>query len=459
MNEGYDEVFDDRGRLRPSYTALGRRAPWDPLRPPPSVVAQLRDRPLGDDTRILPVPWAIDAAEYEAVIQRGTAQRARALQLFFADVVLGEQSFLKGNTSLTPELFAAILASEGTELETLRQYWGSHERERICFVYGPDLARDPRGRWTVLEDNIGCVGGTADGYFVVEAYARAVGLEMVRSSLHESDLSIALNQWIKRHALPNADGMVALFGCEADAPDAAGLWLAEHVRRRRILEAIGVDVRTGTQVLQLWQPQSGGRPPTAVANFDVDSEAARTALFDNGFRQRKLPLLNAPGTGLLGNKALLAFVEDMIRFYCAEEPILETPQLRILRDGVLPDEPTAWVVKLASGCQGSAVFVLRRRSREQIEAIQTLVRRSLPGAIAVAQRYVEPSRLCWAGPETWDAFRLELRPIAYVLGSQDVFVAERAVGKAISSFDARGLNNISQGACYVPVIALAATSS
>lgn len=448
----YDEIFDERGHLRPGYAALRCGSSWDPLRPSAFVAEQLRDRPLGDDARILPVPWVIDDVEYVSVIQHGVAQRARALQMFFADMVLGGQQFLTSTTTLTAELFAEILAFEGTTLDSLRQYWVSQATERLCFVYGPDLVRSPHGRWTVLEDNIGCVGGTADSYFVADAYARAIDRPMSVPHPPESDLSIAIRRWMQCYGQEAMDRVIALFGCESDITDVTRLWFTEDVRRRGILDALGIDVRVGTQVQQLWEAVSDSQHPTAIVNFDMESEAARTNLYDIGFRQRNIPLLNAPGTGLLGNKALLPYVDDMIRLYCAEEPIFETPEVRFLSDGVLPDEPNDWVVKQVTGCQGTTVFVLKRRSRAQVEVIQTRMQRSWSGSAAVAQRYVEPSRLAWAGSGSWDAFRLELRPIAYILGWQDVYVGEYPVGKAISNLDARGLNNISQGACYVPVL-------
>jgi hypothetical protein len=87
----HNEIFDEHGHLRPGYAALHSSSPWDPLRPPAFIADQLCNRPLGDDTRILPVPWVIDDAEYVSVIKQGIAQRASALQMFFADMVLGEQ--------------------------------------------------------------------------------------------------------------------------------------------------------------------------------------------------------------------------------------------------------------------------------------------------------------------------------------------------------------------------------
>ena len=163
-------------------------------------------------------------------------------------------------------------------------------------------------------------------------------------------------------------------------------------------------------------------------------------------------MLNAPGTGVLGNKALLPYIDDVIRFFTGQDPILPTPSTRLLRDGLLPADKENWVVKTTAGCQGTEVFVLGWQPRQRLEAIEGLVRKEWSGAVAVAQRYVEPSRLTPAGPGGWDGYRVEIRPVTYVLDWQDVYVSDQPVGKVVSTYDARRLNNISQGACYVPVL-------
>jgi uncharacterized circularly permuted ATP-grasp superfamily protein len=448
----YDEAFAESGQLRPTYAALRQRWGWDPLRPPLWVAEQLRDSPLGDDTRILPLPWAIDDTEFDTVIRPGIAQRARALQMFFADAILGPGRFLD-SSPLTEDLFDEILASEGRSYDRMRRQWASHGLEEIRFVYGPDLVRDPDGRWTILEDNVGCVGGSADSFFVSDAFARAAGLSSFPEDPRTSDLSIALDRWLSRVGQACVDdGAIAIMGCESGEASPRSIRLRENARRQAIIEALGIQIWDGRELDQLWRDDYPDQGPGAVINFAGDSAGERALLHEVGFGRLHVPLLNAPGTGSLGNKALLPYVDDMIRFFCAEEPILTTATTRILRDDFLPDDLSRWVVKLAAGSQGTGVFVLGTKSQEQLTTIWTLLSRSWPDSGAVAQVYVEPSRLSPTGPGSWDAYRLELRSIAYVLGWKDVHVSDQPVGKAVAHFDLDRLNNISRGACYVAVI-------
>jgi uncharacterized circularly permuted ATP-grasp superfamily protein len=246
--------------------------------------------------------------------------------------------------------------------------------------------------------------------------------------------------------------VIALTCCEFGGGNPWSPQLRESARRQIILEALGIHAADSRQLEVLCHDGNRNQCRRAIVNFAVDSREAFGMLDEMAFERRRLPMMNSPGTGLLGNKALLPYVEDMIRFFCEEEPLVATPTTRLLRDGALPDDPDNWVVKLAAGRQGTEVFVLSMQSSEQLAAIRKLVARPWPDSGAVAQVAIEPSRLSPMGPGSWEAYRLELRPTAYVIGWQEVYVADQPVGKAVSNFDLKRLNNISQGACYVAVV-------
>jgi len=439
----FDEAFEADGRLRPAYEALRRRLGGDALRPPAEVSARLRERPLGDDARILAIPLVLEESEYGA-IQAAVAQRARALQSFFCDAVMGDGRFLASGRGLAPALLDEILACEGTSLAQLRRAWGSHEPDEIRFVYGPDLAREPSGRWVVLEDNVGCVGGAADGFFVADAYARAAG--QPAPTLETADLARAVEHWLGPRAHRSVgEPIIASLGCEPGGGDSASPRLRENARRARLLAPLGIEAVGGAELERLLRP--GRTRPGALVNF----EHLAAHLVGTVFGRLRIPLLNSPGTGLLGNKALLPFVGDMIRFFCGEEPLLATPSTRILRDGESPEPRGDWVVKMSTGAGGNGVFLPGSEMAGRLESVHALVRASGPCGV-VAQRFVEPSTLSLAGRGARDAHRVELRPMTYVVGWEEVLVGEQPVGKAVSSFGRPRLNNVSRGAAYVAVL-------
>jgi glutamate---cysteine ligase / carboxylate-amine ligase len=420
----YDEAFDQAGRLRPAYAAARERWGRNLLCPTVEAAASLTARPLGDDARILPVPWLIDEGDYATVLRPGVVQRAGALQRLFADTVLGHEHRC---------LLADALATEGNEesLDQLRACWAGRDRDDICFVYAPDLVRDPAGRWTVLEDNVGCVGGSADSFFVADAFARATGLAAAPAPLDTSDLAIAVGRWLGRRNLrAGSDAVVALMGCESSLCSR----IHEHARRQLILDALGIPVVGAI------------RSPAAIVNFDP------TGVDGAAFARRRVPWLNALGTGVLGNKALLPHVDATIRHSCAEEPLLRTPDTAVLRDPRLPDDPPNWVVKSASGSQGTDVFMLDAQPERRLGTMRRRIPGAWPAPGVVIQRYVEPSRLAFPERDARTAYRLELRPIVYVLGWREIYVGEQLLGKAIPASDSRRLNNVAQGAAYVAVV-------
>jgi hypothetical protein len=420
-------------------------------------VERFRNRPFGDDTPTLPVPLALDDAECRSEIRAGVAQRARALQQFFADVVLGKRCFLR-ESPLTASLFEEIVASERTSLEELRRWWSDHDGEAVRFVYAPDLMREPGGRWLVIEDNVGCVTGCVDSHLILDLYRSATGLRTEPS--FRPDLDLVVERWLDRLELtPDDAGVVALMSDGAAAHSCGSLRFKEDDRRRHRVEQLGVRVVDDDELERLCCRASGAPGLKAVVNIGVPSSMRLWLLLrDEAFGRLRVPFLNAPGTSVLGSKALLPFVSDIVRYYCAEDPILESPRTVLLRDGLLPHDLDNWLVKEAAGCQGTGVFILRSQPQERIDAIVKLLRTSWPARAAVGQRHVEPSRLHTAG-RGGRQYAVEVRALAYVLGWQEVFVGEHCIAKLAPSSTPETLNNITCGGSYAPVIRVHTTDA
>src|SRR5690606_9926728 len=159
----YDEMFDPAGRIRPPYRgihtaldgmdaaelaarsdALGRAFVDQGVTF--SLSGQERPFPLD------PVPRVIAAAEW-ARLEKGFAQRVRALEMFLADVY-GPQTILK----------------EGVVPRRLITTCPNFHREAAGFappngvrihVSGIDLIRDEQGVFRVLEDNLRSPSGVS----------------------------------------------------------------------------------------------------------------------------------------------------------------------------------------------------------------------------------------------------------------------------------------------------------
>jgi hypothetical protein len=391
----YDEAVAPDGRLRPAYAELARRLGRDPLAW--SAVAH----PFADATPVAAVPLALDDREYREVVQAGVVQRALALQACFAAAVLGDDDPPAELDDVRRRSIAALAAA--APLARLRRLWRGRTADAVCFTFAADLVRDRDGRWLVLEDNVGCVGGAAD------AHALLAGLAPPGAP----DLAVAVRRWLAAHGDGEAVAVVA---------DAAGdRRFREDERRARLLRELGV-------------PLVDGRlPERATAIVNLGAHAAGTwSWLDRRFARDGAALLNAPGTGALGTKALLPLMDDLIRHHLHEPPRLASPPTIELADSELPAEPEDWVVKAAGGCGGHDVHVLRWDAPPA------------PPPGAIAQRYVEPSRL--AGRV------VELRAFAHVVGAGRVVAGEQAIAKLVPDRVPRPLHHISAGAVYAPVV-------
>jgi len=431
----YDEAVDPAGQPRAPYAELAQRLGWDPRQPPQRVTRAFAGGPLGDSTQILPMPLVLGGAEHRDQIQAGVAQRARALQRFFADVVLEDGRFLGAQTGLTQSLLDGILASEGTSLEELRRWWKGQRPDAIRFVYGPDLAREPGGRWVVLEDNVGCVSGCADSFLALDAYETACGLRTQAPT--RPDLLVAVERWLERLQMRPADPrVVALLTDAHGARWSGGVRFQEDVRRQQLVRQLGVRVVDNADLERIADASGCGLTELrAIFNIGVPSTETWPMLLDAFFGRSRVPLFNAPGTSVLGNKALLPFVGQMVECYCAEKVILDAPPTTVLRDGLLPDNPDGWVVKAAAGCNGTGVFDLRSQTPQQLGAIEEMLESSWPEQAAVAQRRVELSRLSLGDGS---AFLVELRAVGYVLGWEEVFSGSQCLARLTSQDESRG---------------------
>jgi uncharacterized circularly permuted ATP-grasp superfamily protein len=272
--------------------------------------------------RIDPIPRVIDAEEW-GVLSTGVAQRVRALELFVRDVY-GERRIVQAGVVPARSLDSARhyepkLAGMGEEISS----W--------ITVAGLDVVRDSDGSFKVLEDNLRTPSGIA---YAVATREVMGGHLPPPAGLHVRSLDSAFQTLGEglRAAAPSAagenplvvllsDGKLnsAFYEHAAIARD-LGLPLVLHgqlsVRRGRLFARLpggeqAVDVvyrRTDEDRLA----DDHGRP-TGIAELLLEPVLKGT-----------LACVNAFGTGVADDKLLHAYVEEMVRFYMSEEPILQS---------------------------------------------------------------------------------------------------------------------------------------
>jgi len=276
--------------------------------------------------RIFPfdlAPRIIPQAEWQ-LLERGLHQRVKALNLFLHDVYHDQR--ILGESLIPPEL---VLGSQGfcDQMVGVEPPGGVY-----MHITGSDLVRDEHGRYMVLEDNGRSPSGVSyvlenraamkrtfprlferSGVLPVEHYPQAL-LETLRGvapSGVEHPTVVLLTPGVYNSAYFEHSFLARQMGIElVEGRDLVAYENRIYMRTIRGLQPVDVIYR---------RIDDAFLDPLA---FRSESILGCSGLF-NAYRAGRVTLANAVGTGVADDKAIYPFVPAMIRFYLAEEPILD----------------------------------------------------------------------------------------------------------------------------------------
>ncbi len=366
--------------------------------------------------RIDPIPRVIDAAEWRG-LSDGVAQRVRALELFVRDVYSDRQIIRAG---IVPG--RVLAGARHYEPRLVRMAQGI--RTWIT-VAGLDLVRDGDGAFMVLEDNVRTPSGIA--------YAVATS-EVLRAHLPPppglrvrslDDAFRTLGEAL-RSAAPHAareDPVVVLV---SDGSRNSAFYEHAAIARHLGLPLVLPDqlsVRGGRLFARLAHGEQAidvvyrrtdedrladdhGRP-TRIARLLLEPILGGTLACVNGF-----------GTGVADDKLLHAYVEEMVRFYLGEEPLLRSvPTYDPAQPGMLEmilgriDE---LVIKPRTGHGGYGVVIGPHARPEDLRATAAALIRA-PKSF-VAQETIMLSRHPTVTDGRMEPRHIDLRPFAISSG-------------------------------------------
>ena len=272
--------------------------------------------------RIDPIPRVIDASQWRG-LSNGVAQRVRALELFVRDIYSDRRIIRSG---IVP---GRVLA--GARHYEPRLVGRAKEIRTWITVAGLDLVRDGDGSFMVLEDNLRTPSGIA--------YAVATR-EVLRAhlppppGLHVRSLDAAFQTLgdALRAAAPQSaceDPVVVLL---SDGSRNSAFYEHAMIARQLGLPLVLPDqlsVQRGRLFARLAHGEQAidvvyrrtdedrladdhGRP-TRIARLLLEPMLGGTLACVNGF-----------GTGVADDKLVHAYVEEMVRFYLGEEPLLRS---------------------------------------------------------------------------------------------------------------------------------------
>ena len=325
----------------------------------------------GDESwHVDPVPRAIDAAEWEEVAA-GLAQRVRALNAFIADIYSDRRIVAEG---VLPQ--RVLDSAENLEPTMM----GVLPRDGVWIgIAGIDLVRDSAGKWHVLEDNVRTPSGIA--YWIAAREALLHRLDVADQPASLDGIPEALRRVF-------GDGRLVVL---TDGPDNSAYWEHDWIARKLEIPLLvpgDLELR-GDRLLHDGAPVDGVYRRTNAD--EVDSDVGE--LLAPALRAGNVKLVNGFGNGIADDKLVHAHVEDIIRFYLGEEPLLaqvETFDLgepRTLERAL--DVFDELVIKDRGSYGGLGVVICPHADRADVEQLRERVR-SAPGDF-VAQRLVELS--------------------------------------------------------------------
>ncbi len=307
--------------------------------------------------RIIPTdlfPRIIPAAEW-ARVEAGLIQRLRALNLFLADIY-GPQKIL--SDGVIPRDLVLGAPSYRREMQHLFVPHGA-----FVNVCGSDLIRQPSGEFVVLEDNLRVPSGVS--YMLANREAsRRTFPEVFRESRVRAverypDLLLATLKSMAGDWRPLPQVVVLTPGVYNSA-------YYEHAYLARLM---GVPLVEGRDLvvhdgIVYMRTTSGLRRVDVIYRrvdddfidplaFRRDSSLGVAGLF-NAYRAGSVVICNAPGTGVADDKAVYAYVPAIIRYYLAEDAILNNVETYLCREPAQLDHVLANLDKLVVKAVGAS---------------------------------------------------------------------------------------------------------
>ncbi len=433
----YDEMFDAEHRPRAGAEAVVNRfneLPLEELKRRQQAAEKtllqmgITFSVYGDEQgteRIFPfdiVPRIIPQNEW-AQIEAGLKQRIRALNLFIDDLY-HEQKILKDGV-IPAEL---VLSASGYRPECI----GLDPPGGIwCHITGTDLVRGADGRFYVLEDNLRCPSGVSyvlqNRVVMKRSFPRAFDAARV---IPVSDYPNRLLQMLQHLAPPRREKPVV-------AVWTPGVYNSAYFEHSFLAQQMGIELVEGRDLAvvddRVLMRTTTGLKPVDVLYRRIDDDFIDPEVFRadsmlgvpglmRAYRAGRVALANAPGTGVADDKAVYAYVPEMIRYYLDEDAILHNVETFLCwrekdLNHVLANLDKL-VVKKVGESGGYGMLVGPHASAQERAAYGEQVRANPRNFIA--QPTLALSRVPTLVDDHFEGRHVDLRP--YILYGEEIYV-------------------------------------
>ncbi|NDC62938.1 MAG: circularly permuted type 2 ATP-grasp protein [Planctomycetia bacterium] len=368
------------------------------------------------------VPRVIESAEWDT-IERGLKQRIHALNCFIDDLYKDRRIVRDG---VVPDWLidsGRCFRGPCAGLQPPRGVW--------CHITGTDLVRGGDGRMYVLEDNLRTPSGVS---YVLEnrevmkrTFPQLFDGHRIRPVENYPEKLLAMLQYI---APPQArDPTVVVL--------TPGIYNSAYFEHSFLARQMGVELVQGSDLVVLdrsvFMRTTRGLERVDVVYRRIDDDFLDPLVFRDdsvvgvpglmdAYRAGNVALVNAPGTGIADDKAVYAYVPQIVRYYLGEDPVLpnvptfvcgEPSQCRHVLEHL-----AELVVKPANESGGYGIVLGPRSSRRELDECRERIRANPRNY--VAQPMLSLSRVPTVVGDTLEGRHVDLRP--FILYGEDIFV-------------------------------------
>ncbi len=433
--EGFNEIFDSAGNVRPEYQAIYQAWQERHAKSQDSYLIQSR-KAFNGDNALDSMPRLLLSSDYDK-LKRGVEQRAKAIRAFLKDHYSGKKYYAQSGV-IPAEVVDRIIARSGEA-----GYKGQVNPATLSFFYGPDIIKDAQGKWRVIEDNMGFIGGIGDlklaqdltlkSYPEIQDHFTARPANDFYVKLADSYKARAkeyggkaILYMIPTYASDNEEKRISQIfselGIETVTPDtikqlkvkADGVYLemkddrgkgqsekvgyifmnGEHgwvdpshpsAMQRNIIEessALLKDKKVASKIkAEVAQILNNLDPATHLPDlgklkrllgkagvFDDSSIAQKNAGLLDAMIKNKVGVNYSPGVDFIGDKEFYVYIEELVRLYLHEEPIIKNIETKKFNEGStnkaneallksIFDNLNDYVIKKVDGRGGDSVWV------------------------------------------------------------------------------------------------------
>ena len=317
------------------------------------------------------IPRIIPAAEWDDV-ERGLAQRLTAINMFIDDVYNDQRVVEDG-------VFPKELLEESVNFRP--ECRGFRPPHGVwAHISGSDLVRDADGTFYVLEDNLRVPSGVS---YVLEN--RAVTKRVFPELFEREDIrpvdgyTAELNKLLAWIAPEDVDDpMIAVL--------TPGIFNSAYFEHSFLAQQMGAELVEGEDLFVgsddcVYMHTVEGRERVHVIYRRIDDLFLDPEVFRadsllgvpglmRAYTAGNVGIANAPGAGVADDKAVYAWVPDIIRYYLGEEPLIaNVPTHRCMYDEerqYVLDHLDELVVKPANESGGYGIVIGDRASEKEL---------------------------------------------------------------------------------------------